>query len=124
MSLDTEYEEFLTRHKDAGQVFEFDGCHYRLKTRDGLFAREEIAGLNVPFISCLVAYRKRLQEYGGYSEDDVSAIDGTAIGEYSGDILFISHETGAVCKFYGSGTADAEDVAPSISAFLASLKPV
>ena len=123
MSFDPAYEDFLSQHSDEKPVFEFAGCHYRLKTREGLFVKEELAGLNLPFISCLAAYRKRLQEDGGYSEDEVAAIDGMAIGKYSGDILFISHETGAVCVHYVDGTADAEEVAPSIGEFLAGLKP-
>ncbi len=120
MSFDPEYEEFLAKHTDGNPVFEYGGCHYRLKTREGLFARENSGRLSVPFISCLVACRQRLRQCG-YSEADVSAIDGTAIGEYSGDILFISHETGAVCKHCGGGTADVDEVASSIGEFLAGI---
>ena len=122
MSLDPEYKEFLSSHSNGDQVFEHQGRDYRLKTREGLFTREEIAGLRLPFISCLVAYRKRLQDSGDYDEDDVGGLDGTAIGEYSGDVLFISYETGAVCLHYADGTADFEEIAPSIGEFLASLK--
>ena len=121
MSFDPEYEEFLGNHKDGDVVFTYRDCDYRLKTREGLFQKENINGMSVPFISCLVAFRKSLTQ-SAYSDDEVETIDGMAIGEYSGDILFISHLTDAVCVFYADGTADVEEIAPSIGEFLARLK--
>lgn len=120
MKFDPEYEEFLQGHSDGTVVFSYRGRDFRLKTREQLFQREEFGGTSIPFISCLVAYRTRLMR-GGYSEEDVASIDGTAIGQYSGDILFISHMSDAVCLHYADGTADAEEIAPSIGEFLAGL---
>ena len=124
MNFDPEYETFLQEHKDGSKTFLYRECQFTLKTRDELFAREEIEGMMVPFISCLVAYRKRLISVG-YSPKDVAKIDGTAIGESNNcNIVFISHVSGAVCVHYADGTADAEKIASSIGEFLAGLSPV
>jgi len=120
MSFDPEYEDFLQDHRDGSVVFTYRERDFRLKTREQLFQKVEIGELSVPFISCLVAYRKRLQRVG-YSGREVAKIDGTAIGEYSGDILFISHASDAVCLHHADGTADVEAIAPSIGEFLAGL---
>jgi hypothetical protein len=120
MSFDPDYEAFLQNHKDSSTVFSYRDRDFRLKTREELFRKEEIAGMSAPFLSCLVACRKRLVQ-AGYSASDVAKIDGTAIGEYSGDILFISHSSDAVCLHYADGTVDVEKVASSIGDFLAGL---
>lgn len=120
MNFDPEYEEFLQGHGDGSAVFTYRARDFRLKTREQLFEKVEIGDMRVPFLSCLVAYRKRLLR-AGYSGEEVEEIDGIAIGEYSGDILFISHVTDAVCLHHADGTADAEEIASSIGAFLADL---
>jgi len=120
MSFDPEYEEFLQNHTDGSAVFTYRERDFRLKTRDQLFQKEEIDGMIVPFLSCLVACRKRLMR-AGYSGREVAKIDGLAIGEHSGDILFISHSSDAVCVHHADGTADVERIAPSIGEFLAGL---
>ena len=120
MSFDPEYDEFLQSHTDGDVVFTYRERDFRLKTREQLFQKEKIAEMVVPFLSCLVAYRKRLMQMG-HSGREVSKIDGTAIGEYSGDILFISHTSDAVCVHHADGTADVERIAPSIGEFLAGL---
>jgi hypothetical protein len=120
MSFDPQYEEFLRGHNDGSVVFTYRERDFRLKTREQLFQKVEVGQMSVPFMSCLVAYRKRLQRVG-YSDEEVANIDGTAIGEYSGDILFISHASDAVCLHHADGTAEAEEVAPSIGEFLAGL---
>lgn len=120
MSFDTEYEEFLNDHTEGSVVFTYRERDFRLKTREQLFQRVQVGERSIPFISCLVAYRTRLMR-AGYSEEEVAKIDGTAIGEYSGDILFISHVSDAVCLHHADGTANAEEIAPSIGEFIAGL---
>ncbi|TLD68541.1 hypothetical protein FEM03_22310 [Phragmitibacter flavus] len=120
MSFDPEYEKFLQSHIDGSTVFTYRERDFRLKTREQLFEKIEVGEMRVPFLSCLVAYRKRLQ-HAGYSSLEVSSIDGTAIGEYSGDILFVSHASDAVCLHHADGTVDTEVIAPSIGEFLAGL---
>ena len=120
MSFDPEYEQFLKGHLDGNVVFTYRDRDIRLKTREQLFEKVEVGAMRVPFLSCLVACRKRLTS-AGFSGREVAKIDGTAIGEYSGDILFISHASDAVCFHHADGTADIEKLASSIGEFLAGL---
>ena len=120
MSFDPEYEEFLKSHSDGSAVFTYRDRDFRLKTREQLFEKVAVGEMRVPFVSCLAAYRKRLMR-SGYSGREVAKIDGTAIGEYGGDILFISHTSDAVCLHHTDGTADAERIASCIGEFLAGL---
>jgi hypothetical protein len=120
MSFDLVYERFLESHTDGDAVFSYRNRDLRLKTRQQLFEKQEMGGMLIPFVSCLLGCRRRLAQ-AGYSAEEIENIDGTAIGEYSGDIVFISHASDAVCMHFADGTADVEEIAPSIAEFIAGL---